>query len=255
MSAMASIQNKELHFFLDETGDHGLSFVDESFPIFLLAGCLFELAEYERITQEINDFKQEFFNTTEVILHSRDIRKCDGAFQILFDLKLKKKFYERLNAIISGANFTAIAVAIDKKKHVEKYGKLANNPYAICLSYILERLVFCMDHNSSISTASITIEKRGKKEDKQLLAHYNSVVDRGTYHVSADRFRQRIVDFKMMAKKENKIGLQIADLCAYPIARHVLNSEEPYIPFKIIEGKLRKGSNGNIEGYGLKIFP
>src|SRR3990167_6435777 len=176
MNNMTSIQNnKEFHFFMDETGDHGLSFVDESFPIFLLAGCLFESAEYEKIIQEINAFKQEFFNTTEVILHSRDIRKCDGAFQILFDLELKKKFYERLNAIISGANFTIIAVAIDKKKHVEKYGKLANNPYTICLSYILERLIFCTDQNPNISTVSITIEKRGKKEDKQLLAHYNSV--------------------------------------------------------------------------------
>ena len=252
---MNQAQNKTHHFFMDETGDHGLSFVDENFPIFLLAGCLFESAEYEEIIQKINTFKQEFFNTTEVILHSRDIRKCDGAFQILFDLELKKKFYERLNAIISDANFTAIAVAIDKQKHIEKYGKLANNPYTICLSYILERLVFCTDQNNAISTVSITIEKRGKKEDKQLLAHYNSVTDRGTYHVNADRFKRRIVDFRMMAKRDNDVGLQIADLCAYPIARHVLNSEEPYIPFKIIEGKLWKGSNGRVEGYGLKIFP
>lgn len=252
---MKQTQDKIYHFFMDETGDHGLSFVDESFPIFLLAGCLFESDEYEKITKEVNAFKQDFFNTTEVILHSRDIRKCDGAFQILFDLELKKKFYERLNAIISSANFTTIAVAIDKKKHVEKYGNLANNPYTICLSYILERLIFCTDQNSKISTVSITIEKRGKKEDKQLLAHYNSVIDRGTDHVNADRFKQRVVDFKMMAKRDNNIGLQIADLCAYPIARHVLNSEEPYIPFKIIEGKIRKGSNGRIEGYGLKIFP
>jgi len=249
------MKDKIYHFFMDETGDHGLSFIDESFPIFLLAGCLFESDEYEKIIKETDTFKQDFFNTTEVILHSRDIRKCDGAFQILFDLELKKKFYERLNAIISGANFTIIAVAIDKKKHVEKYGKLANNPYTICLSYILERLIFCTDQNPNISTVSITIEKRGKKEDKQLLAHYNSVIDRGTYHVNADRFKQRIVDFKMMAKRDNDIGLQIADLCAYPIARHILNSEEPYIPFKIIEKKIRKGSNGKVEGYGLKIFP
>lgn len=232
--------NKEFHFFMDETGDHGLSFVDESFPIFLLAGCLFESAEYEKITKEINAFKKEFFNTIEVVLHSRDIRKCDGTFQILFNLELKKKFYERLNAIISGANFTAIAVAIDKKKHVEKYGKLANNPYTICLSYILERLVFCTDQNSTVSTVSITIEKRGKKEDKQLLAHYNRVIDRGTYHVNADRFKQRIVDFKMTAKRDNNVGLQIADLCAYPIARHILNSEEPYIPFQDYRGEIEK---------------
>lgn len=240
---------------MDETGDHGLSFIDENFPIFLLAGCLFESVEYEKIVQKIDEFKQQFFNTAEVILHSRDIRKCDGAFQILFDLELKKKFYEYLNTIISETDFTIIAVAIEKKKHIEKYGKLANNPYSICLSYILERLIFCMDNNHGTSTVSINIEKRGGREDKQLLAHYNSVIDRGTYHVNAIRFKHHIADFKMMAKKDNNVGLQIADLCAYPIARHVLNSEEPYIPFKIIERKIRKGDNGKIEGYGLKVFP
>jgi len=29
------------HFFLDETGDHGLSYIDRNFPLFLLCGCLF----------------------------------------------------------------------------------------------------------------------------------------------------------------------------------------------------------------------
>lgn len=247
--------NGKYYFFLDETGDHGLTFIDDNFPIFLLAGCLFEDPEYQNITTEINSLKQELFKTTEVILHSRDIRKCDGAFQILFDLDIKKRFYERLNKIISDAKFTIISVAIDKKKHIKKYGKVASNPYTICLSYVLERLVFCTDNYSVDSTISIVIEKRGKKEDRQLLSHYNSIIDRGTYHVSATRFKHRVVDFTMMTKRDNNIGLQISDLCAYPIARHVLNSQEPYIPFQIIENKLYKSNAGKTEGYGLKIFP
>lgn len=241
-------------FFLDETGDHGLSFIDENFPIFLLAGCLFEESEYTKISNEINALKQEFFGTTEVILHSRDIRKCDGAFQILFDLELKKRFYERLNTVISGTKFTIIAVVIDKKKHIERYGKGARNPYTLCLSYMLERLIFCTDTDKG-NRVSIIIEKRGKKEDAQLLSHYNATIDRGTYHVSAARFKNRIENFMPRNKRENDIGLQIADLCAYPIARHILNSEEPYIPFKIIETKLRSNGKGKTDGFGLKIFP
>lgn len=248
-------QQKKYHFFMDETGDHGLSFVDENFPIFLLAGCLFEDSEYTRISEEINNLKQEFFKTTEVILHSRDIRKCEGAFQILFDLELKKRFYEQLNKIISGAKFKVIAVAINKKKHIEKYGKIADDPYEICLSFMLERLIFCTDSSLHSSTVSIVIEKRGQKEDKQLLAHYNSVTDLGTIHVTPTRFKNRITDFTMMLKKDNNVGLQIADLCAYPIARHVLNEKEPYIPFKIIENKFYSSGSGKIEGYGLKVFP
>ena len=242
------------HFFLDETGDHGLAFIDESFPIFLLAGCLFEDDEYQGVCKKINELKMEFFKTNEVILHSRDIRKCEGAFQILFDLEIKKEFYEKLNEIISNAKFTIISVAIDKQKYIERYGKIADDPYTICLSYILERLIFCTDHNQD-STVSITIEKRGRKEDAQLLAHYNTITDRGTYHVISKRFKKRISNFMMRSKKDNDIGVQIADLCAYPIARHVLNSNEPYIPFKIIEEKIRKNVDGEIDGYGLKIFP
>lgn len=248
-------QNKKYQFFLDETGDHGLTFIDDNFPIFLLAGCLFEELEYQRVSSEIDVLKNELFRSTQIILHSRDIRKCEGAFQVLFDLDIKKQFYERLNKIIDGAKFRIISVAINKKKHIEKYGKIADNPYSICLSYILERLIFCTDNRNSLPTVSIVIEKRGRKEDQRLIAHYNSIMDRGTYHVAPERFKNRIENFSMVAKKDNNNGLQVADLCAYPIARYVLNSEEPYIPFAIIKSKLYCDGNSKIDGYGLKIFP
>jgi len=252
---MEQKQGKNYYFFLDETGDHSLSFIDESFPIFLLAGCLFEEESYKKVSDSINNFKEEFFRTKEVILHSRDIRKCDKSFQILFDLELKKSFYEKLNEIIRKADFKIIAVAIDKKAHIEKYGKRANDPYSLCLSYILERLVFCTD-DGALNKIRIIIEKRGRKEDAQLLSHYNSIVDgRGTYHVSSQRFKERIIDFEMRLKKDNDIGLQISDLCAYPLARHILNTEEPYMPFEIIKDKVRKSPNGKVDGYGLKVFP
>jgi len=236
---------KDYVFFMDESGDHGLSFIDENFPIFLLTGCLFEVSDYEEIVQEINMFKHEFFGATKVILHSRDIRKCEGSFQILFDLELKKRFYERLNTIISNAKISIITVAIDKRKFIEKYGKVSDNPYKICLSFILERLVLSIDDESKKSTVSIIIEKRGSKEDAQLLAHYNRIMDVGTLRATHIHLKHRITGFNMTSKKDNNIGLQVADLCAYPIARHVLNSEEPYEPYNIIKNKLCH----------IKIFP
>lgn len=81
------------YLYLDETGDHGLSFIDHNFPIFLLCGCLFSQIEMENMKKKVNLFKQKYFNTSNVILHSREIRKCEGSFQILFDLNLKAKFY------------------------------------------------------------------------------------------------------------------------------------------------------------------
>jgi len=243
------------YLFLDETGDHGLSFVDKNFPLFLLAGCLFEDTELIKIEREINKFKTEFFKTNNVILHSRDIRKCDGSFQILFDLELKKKFYERLDAIISKADFTIIASGVNKDEHIKKYGRGAKDPYALSLSFIIERLIFCLDKKEIQSVTDVRIEKRGRKEDQQLLNQYNKILDNGTYYVTPDRLKNKIGKFDTFLKRENIIGLQIADLCAYPLARHILNPSEPYPPFDIIKSKIYCDGNGNFDGYGLKIFP
>jgi hypothetical protein len=95
----------QYHFFLDETGDHGLSYIDKNFPLFLLCGCLFRDDLLKETEQKINAFKIKYFKTTEVILHSRDIRKCEGAFQILFDLKLKEAFYKDLNKILEESEY------------------------------------------------------------------------------------------------------------------------------------------------------
>ncbi len=253
---MGDNKDKNRHcFFLDETGDHGLSFIDPNFPLFLLAGCLFEEKELLRVEKKINDFKLEFFETTDVILHSRDIRKCEGAFQILFDLKIKKRFYEKLDKIIAKANFSVIGAGVNKEEHIKKYGKGAKDPYAISLGFIMERLIFCLDAKSPLSAVNIKIERRGKREDKQLLDQYNSILDRGTYYASSNRLRKKISSFESSLKKDNIVGLQIADLCAYPLARHILNPKEPYIPFQIIEKKLYCDKNGKYEGCGLKIFP
>jgi len=48
-------------FFLDETGDHGLSFIDTNFPLFLLCGCLLRddiLLEFE---EELDGLKVDIF--------------------------------------------------------------------------------------------------------------------------------------------------------------------------------------------------
>lgn len=86
--------------FLDESGDHDLSFVDKNFPLFLLCGCVIDQNSLDTLEKRIATFKGKYFGTTEVILHSRDIRKCQGAFQILFDLQLKEQFYKELNMIL-----------------------------------------------------------------------------------------------------------------------------------------------------------
>ena len=116
------------YFFLDETGDHGLTYVDPNFPLFLLCGCLFNEKNLLKAKKQINEFKMTYFKTEEVILHSRDIRKCEGAFQILFDMNLKKSFYEDLNSIMKDLQFKIICSAINKEEYIKRYRKRFRQP-------------------------------------------------------------------------------------------------------------------------------
>jgi hypothetical protein len=243
------------YFFLDETGDHGLSYIDKNFPLFLLCGCLFRKDNLKEIENEINMFKMKFFKTTQVILHSREIRKCEGPYQILFDMDLKARFYIELDKIIQDTNYRIIGAGINKEKHIKKYGKSAKDPYSLSLSFIIERLVFCLNNLDKDGTVDIKVEERGKKEDKLLLSHFNSILDRGTYYINSQRLKKKIDSFGFHNKRENIIGLQIADLSAYPLARHLLSPKTPYIPFDIIAEKIYCDKKGRYAGWGLKLFP
>ena len=251
---MVQTSQNKYHLFIDESGDPSLSSINADFPVFALVGCVFADADYQMVCADFSTMKVEFFGSDHAILHSRDIRKCEGVFVKLFDLELKNRFYKRLNEILEKAKFTAISVVIEKVRFIERYGKLADDPYELSLSFLLERAIMQTDHVAG-STVEIMIESRGAKEDGILQRRYNELMDRGTSHVTPERFKQRFIKMSFRRKRENDCGLQIADLCAYPIARHIINPKEPYPAFDIVQKKLRKGASGNVMGYGLKIFP
>ena len=76
--------------------------------------------------------------------------------------------------------------------------------------------------------------------------------DRGTCHVKHSRIKDYFKNFEFKDKKENIIGLQIADLAAYPITRYVLDKDSVNIAFDIIEPKIYAQGG---KQHGLKILP
>ena len=82
--------------FLDESGDHSLDKIDNSYPMFVLAGCIFDFDYYSTITeQQINILKIKHFGKTDVILRSYDIRKQKGDFSCLVDKEKREAFLYR----------------------------------------------------------------------------------------------------------------------------------------------------------------
>lgn len=241
------------NLFIDESGDHGLSNLNPSFPVFLLCGIIISSADYETLRKNFNKIKEDIWHSSHVIFHSRDIRKCEKEFKYLFDLELKKQFYEKLDHVISNTNYTIISSAIKKEAYIVRYGKISDDVYEISLSFIIERTVFYLDTlMDKIERVNIIIEKRGKKEDRKLQEHFQRILSRGTAYVSSARLKAYNLNIQFKAKTENINGLQLADLIAYPIARYVLEPDRLNPSFEVFKSKFY---NKGVKRYGLKIFP
>jgi hypothetical protein len=241
--------------FMDESGDHNLVGIDRNFPIFCLAGCVFEREYYKEIVrQKVDEFKLRFWGRTDVILVSRKIRKHQENFSFLDDEQKRAEFYEAVNALISSLSFTIITVVILKQSHLDHYGSSALNPYSLSLEFIMERYSMLMTSKGSQEEGYMMAESRGKNEDDLLKEVYQQLRTNGT------RYQRlaNITSFWMEKKETNIAGLQVADLAAYPIAAKIFRPMQENKAFEVLFPKIYaapKRKDGSILGYGLKVFP
>lgn len=235
--------------FLDEAGDHSLDPVDKDFPVFVLVFVLCEDSEYsDGLVPAFARFKVKHFGHDGVVLHSRDIRKAIGDFAFLQVPGKREIFHAELNALMTDARFQLIAIAIQKQSHKARYGKACRNPYELALEYGMERLKSYLDEVGQ-KQATLLAEARGKNEDDALRLAFLQLLRNGSYY---QNFESIDFDLKFVSKKANVLGHQIADLCAYPIARRVIDPKKSHRAFEIVRTKFvdRPGWR-----HGFKIFP
>jgi hypothetical protein len=237
--------------YADESGDHSLTSIDPQFPVFALAFCLMHKPSYtDRVVPDFLRFKFEFWGHDCVVLHGHEIRKSKGDFNILLNSNTRATFLERLNNVIETADFTIIASVIDKPIFIKRYAQPID-PYKIALRFCMERLQYCLrERGQANCTTHIQVECRGAAEDTKLELEFRRICD-GNNHLG----KMPNLDIRFMDKKHNSTGLQLADLVAHPIARHVLKPDQANRAFDILKPKLRRGPAGQVKGYGLKVFP
>lgn len=240
--------------YVDECGDQNLSNFEATFPIFTLCGVIVSEEQNSALEEKVNAMKQRFWGTTGVILHSRDIRKCEKAFVKLFDLEVKKQFYDEINTILGEVGaYKVVSCTIRKEDYIRQFGRF-NDVYGQSLSLLVERAIFYIDDLKIEEGVDLQIiaEMRGKKEDRNLLSYYNQLRDKGTYWVTPERLQSYVKRFDFVPKRDNVIGLQIADLIAYPITRHILEPEILNPAFNVLEKNIYCAEGKCL---GMKIIP
>ncbi len=233
--------------YADESGD--LSLEDKDYPVFVLAFCIFSKREYlTDVVRHIKGFKFATWGHDMTVLHSKKIRMQIDDFHFLQGQAQRGLFMAALSQAIKDSPFTIIATGIDKRLLQEQYVTPAN-PYKLALQFSLERLYrFLTEKNQNGRTTHIVIESRMDNQNKELEKAFLSMLEKNKPW--QDQCPMKLI---FGDKKANSIGLQLADLIAYPIGRHVLKPHEENLAFKIIEQKFHKFPDYLQKG--LKIFP
>lgn len=237
--------------YVDESGDHSLAKFDTEFPVFVLTFCIFRKEEYiGQIVPALQRIKFKHFGHDMVVFHEREIHKASGPFAFLTDAARRQDFMADLNGWVEQSPFAIIAVVIRKEEFAKKHAD-SRNPYHFAMRLGLERVEkHLRKRETPLLPTHVVFEARGKREDDELELEFRRVCDDGDFNSESLPFQ-----IVFAPKQINSSGLQLADLTARPVGRHIMNPAQTNRAYAIIEKKLDRSKNGKIEGYGLKTYP
>lgn len=257
---------------LDENGTSDIEYIKrclaaniEIDPLhrhFTLTGVVFNRVRYEKLKEDMNKIKFEYWENglydhkgekRRVCFHSREIRNKSYPFNYIdYD-----NFIKDLTNMIKETKTKVISCSIDKKNHCQQY-RYPIHPYPLSLGFILER--FCYGLNKVDKKGILIIESRGYKEDSLLLKHIVNILDHGTNQNPSSHFRNiEGVYFnpKWWLKDNNRssfVILEFADLLSYPIHKYSRNGcMEKDQAFCEVEKKFFRYPD--YVGWGFKRFP
>ena len=234
--------------------------VEESEKYFNLCSVLITRENHATVAASLVELKHKHWPNGKysydgiektVCLHSDDIRKEHGPFgKSQID---QESFFNDLNQAMEKMDIEIFDCFINKDEFYKLYDRNAEEPYSLGIEYILERVVKKIGDNDKVM---IVCESIGRREDKIVLDTIKLLMSKGTYYVSSKQFNK--ITGIYFNKKRNTdssksyIGLEIADLCAYPIYKFCRYHTKDKA-FQIIEEKLHRFPS--YRGKGLKRVP
>lgn len=207
---------------------NNVSEIDENRRYFTLCAVIFTKENYRKACIDIENLKFKYWTDgmyeyknkgiQKVCFHTADINHKRGCFSpevINFE-----SFVKDLSCVLEEIECTIIAVTLDLLVCVQE-GHI-NDIYSMAFKMVLERYIYFAPNNSS---ASIILESRGKKEDEELLTEIRpTFFSNGIKNISPNELTTKIsgvyFNHKWRDEQHTYIGLEIADLFAYPIYKY-----------------------------------
>jgi len=229
------------------------------------------LEEHHKLKTTLDSLKLQYFNSSEIVLHRREIIPAKPPFVALLDPEIRTSFDIDFLQIVNDTQYHVISVVIDKKSLIDKYGILhARDPYALALEILLQGYQnWLQKYHRTYGHifGDILAESRGGSEDRITKQTYIEIYNGRGYNPIKDAnmfFSSK--EIKLKPKSANIAGLQLVDLLSHPARRYILlknnlapdiksSSYEQRIVDIFIESKFHRDQNGNIDGTGTILFP
>lgn len=255
--------------YIDETGIQSMKGADSNRYLCLMGIIMRRNTHDGPTTQRLSKLKSDLFGHTPedpVILHRREIVRGKPPFDLLRGNPiLAKEFQARWIALVRETKYLAMAAAIDKRAHLEKYTVWQHDPYHYCLECLLERYVSWLKRHGFVG--DVIVEARGKGPDKRLKAAYRHFYQRGKDYLSPTVIQGRLTtaELKFAQKTHDVAALQIADSLAHPTLAYMkaVATGEPVpttfgqqlVDILKAERYARHPKTHQIQGWGLKMLP
>lgn len=250
--------------FIDETGDpfihkNPARYEDPTiFPVMTVFALIVSTTVYKEVmVPAVDEIKTRFWGNRDINFHSNEIRRKDGIFKILLDPEQYETFKKMILGVLERSSATIISSSINKLKLLDRGAKFKEKTgsdynfgdlYLTNVGWVLERLGYFIKDD----TSRIIFEAQGPRESRRIQGVLDEAKKNGTFYCSSARFRNISDSILFFTKEDNVNGIQMADYCSYPFARHTKNSTDDNKLFELLRPFIYRGDFGT---YGLKEWP
>lgn len=244
----------EYSVFLDESGVDSYKDTGNQYVV----GGLVILKDYfvNEVMNIIKELKTKHFNNDEVVFHFFDMYRRNDDFKVLNNPEKAVAFWEEYTKILNDMDFKVLAAIVDKKAMTRRY-IYPQAARRVALPVIYENLVHFLATNNGIG--KIFAEEIGEDEDNVAFVQYHLTMANGTSRVSRDAFLKHIKGLKFQKKKQNILGIQLADTIAYILNKGDTKKNKYGPDFEkikqIILDKTYDGGRNKKDRYGIKYLP
>ena len=219
---------------------------------YCLTGIIVCEREWQKIDGLIESLK--LFHSIEEI-HTRNISKRELEFSYLSE-EGSNEILEDLFHLISSLNIVTISSVIDKRKFYFLYD--TDDAEYRAWKHLFERCDLCIEKlcnsagtDTCESGIMITDQHNSRPDEDRIRNYLKSLRLHGTGFQSINR----IIEEPLFTPSHWRNFTQLADCIAYCTVMKIRKVPFFVEQFSKIQSKFDSDQNGNISGYGLKIFP